>query len=138
MWDPSDIVKIAPYAEAAFSRYEVHRPSLTLPSQVAKICHAGMRVISRRALREFVDRHPDAGPSLDLWYRVAKRASWANLSEVRQAFRSADAVRDLTVFNISGNKYRLITRINYERQIVYVRAVLTHNEYDQGKWKSDN
>jgi len=60
---------------------------------------------------------------------------WANFADVRSGFPSADQVGKLTVFNISGNKYRLIAAIHFNRSIVYVRAVLTHDEYDQGTWK---
>ncbi|PHM11316.1 type II toxin-antitoxin system HigB family toxin [Nostoc sp. 'Peltigera malacea cyanobiont' DB3992] len=60
-----------------------------------------------------------------------------NILEVRQAFNSADPVGELTVFNIQGNKYRLITYIDYQSQKVFIRNVLTHTEYDTDKWKND-
>jgi mRNA interferase HigB len=70
------------------------------------------------------------------WYLTAKRAQWQNLAEVRTDFRHADAVGLFTVFNIGGNKYRLITAIKYRWQIIYIRHVLTHAEYSMEKWKS--
>lgn len=73
---------------------------------------------------------------LDVWYRVAKRADWTNLSDVRVAFPSADAVGKYTVFNIKGNAYRLVVEINYRTGRVFIRHVLTHQEYDKEKWKS--
>ena len=94
-----------------------------------------MHVISRKRLREAATRHPELELSLDVWFRIAKRASWQTLADVRRTFSSADLVQKWTVFNIKGNKYRLITEINYRFQRIYIRRVLTHAEYDQGKWK---
>jgi mRNA interferase HigB len=64
-----------------------------------------------------------------------KRADFASFAALRQSFPSADQVRGLTVFNIGGNKARLIAAIHYNRRKVYIRAILTHAEYDKGKWK---
>jgi len=94
-----------------------------------------VHVISRRALRDFGDLHPDAVPALDHWYRVTKKAQWTNLAQLRQDFPHADAVGDLTLFNIGGNKYRLVARVDYRARLVLVRAVLTHRDYDRGGWK---
>jgi len=94
-----------------------------------------MRVISRRRLQDFSGKYPQAKKNLDAWYHVVKHATWASLTEVRQVYPAADFVKGLTVFDISGNHYRLITHILYKRQIVYIRDVLTHAEYTKGKWK---
>ena len=98
-----------------------------------------MRVISLKLLREFWTKHPNAERPLRHWYKGALQATWRNLHEVRQTFPHADAVsgtgESLTVFNIGGNKYRLIARIRYDNQLVNVRAVMTHRGYDAGKWK---
>lgn len=96
-----------------------------------------VRVISRSMLTEFAASHPDAAIPLDNWYRRARRASWRNLDETRIDYPHADPVGTCTVFNIAGNKYRLIVKINYRRQAVYTRFVLTHAEYDKEKWKHD-
>jgi len=69
------------------------------------------------------------------WYSIASTAQWRSLAEVRQTFRSADVVGDKTVFNIKGNDYRLIVHIRYETGIIYIKALLTHAEYDKGNWK---
>lgn len=61
---------------------------------------------------------------------------YKNFAEVKQVFRSTDKVSDLFVFNICGNKYRHITFLQFERQLCYIKAVLTHQEYDKGRWKS--
>lgn len=94
-----------------------------------------MRVISRRALLEFSRQHAGSNVALDAWYRIARVANWSNLVEVQQTFASAEAVGDLTIFNIKGNTYRLIARIHYRLKILYIRAVLTHADYDKGAWK---
>ncbi len=94
-----------------------------------------MHVISRKKLKEAALRHGEIEPALDAWFRIAKKALWQNLADVRRTFASADVVDKWTVFNIKGNKYRLITEINYRFQRIYIRQVLTHAEYDQEKWK---
>src|SRR5262249_42119526 len=94
-----------------------------------------VRIISKAAITEFAQTHRDSLESLLHWYSITKRAAWRHLAEVRADFPHADAVGIFTVFNISGNKYRLISVIKYQWQIVYIRHILTHAEYDQGKWK---
>jgi mRNA interferase HigB len=96
-----------------------------------------LHVISKKKLREFWELYPDAQAPLDKWYRVASKANWQSLAEVRQVFPHADAVYECTVFNIGGNKYRLIVSIDYARQVIYVKHVLTHNECDKEGWKKD-
>ena len=96
-----------------------------------------MRVISLRKLREFWARHPDAEGSLRSWFRVVKQADWQSFADVRAIYRSADLVGKFTVFNIAGNKYRLIAVIHFNTGRVYVRHVLTHAAYDRGAWKTE-
>ena len=69
------------------------------------------------------------------WYRITRRADWRSLADVRRDFAHADIVGRRTVFNIHGNKYRLITRINYRAKRVFILYVLTHVEYNKGDWK---
>ena len=94
-----------------------------------------MRVVSRKALREFVRAHKDAETPLDDWYRIAKRLRWTGLVDVRKTYPHADAVGEFTIFNIGGNKYRLVTHIHYRTGKVYIRHVMTHEEYSRGNWK---
>ena len=94
-----------------------------------------MHVISRKALREFWEKHPDCETSLSRWFKAVKNGEFSNFNDLRSAFPSADKVGDLIVFDIGGNKYRLITSVHFNRGKVYVRHVLTHSEYDRGKWK---
>jgi len=94
-----------------------------------------MHVIAKPALVDFWTMHPAAKEPLDTWYRIMRRESFQNFSEIRQTFASADYVDGFTVFDIGGNKFRLITVVRYACQKVYIRAVLTHKEYDKGAWK---
>ena len=94
-----------------------------------------MHVISRKRLLEAVAVHPDLAEPLDVWYRIAKRAEWRCLADVRQTFHAADVVGGYTVFNIKGNHFRLVCEINYRTGRLYIRNVLTHAEYDKGAWK---
>ena len=79
--------------------------------------------------------YPDTKNALSQWYQLIKDNEFSSFVELRQMFPSADQVGKLTVFNIGGNKVRLIAAIHYNRQKIYIRAVLTHSEYDEGKWK---
>jgi mRNA interferase HigB len=94
-----------------------------------------MHVITRKRLNEFADNHPTSRASLAQWYSVVKKRTFANFVDLRKAFPAADQVSNLTVFNIGGNKARLIAAIHYNRKKIYIRAVLTHAEYDRGDWK---
>jgi len=98
-----------------------------------------MHIISRKKLLEAAKRFPDADGQLDGWYRTAKSAKWKSLADVRRTYSHADPVKvgDVvyTIFNIGGNKYRLITEIFYEDRTILVRHVLTHQEYDKEAWK---
>ena len=94
-----------------------------------------LHIISRKKLLEAGNKHTILKEPLDVWFRIAKKALWRSLIDTRQDFPTADLVGKLTVFNIKGNAYRLICEIYYERQVVLVRHVLTHAEYDKGDWK---
>jgi mRNA interferase HigB len=99
-----------------------------------------MRVISMRRLREFWERHPDAQMPLKSWFKVAEKANWTDFQSLRATFANASGVPldcgiTAIVFNIAGNKYRLIARVEYRYHAVYVKMVLTHREYDSSKWK---
>jgi mRNA interferase HigB len=91
-------------------------------------------------LLRFGQRHPNAKGPLLRWYNAAEKAEWANFGEVRAIFPHADQVRvasgrTITVFNIGGNKYRLISAIHYNRQTIFVMRLYTHREYDGAGWK---
>jgi mRNA interferase HigB len=95
-----------------------------------------MRIISNSALRAFVELNPQADELLRGWRRVIEKNRFVHWAELKTAFNAIDKVGELTVFDIGGNKYRLITYIRFEKQIVYIKAVLTHRDYDKGAWKS--
>jgi len=94
-----------------------------------------MRIIKRGALEQFWQRHPDAKARLESWYTVVRKANWKTPAELKRVYHNADLVGRRTVFNIAGNKYRLIARVNYQTQRVFVLYLLTHAEYDKGAWK---
>lgn len=75
--------------------------------------------------------HGDCVTQVETWHSVAAKARWSNLADVRTLYPHADSVGDKTVFNIKGNDYRLIVHINYETQIIYIKDLLTHAEYDK-------
>ncbi len=125
-----------------FLRQQPHFDYIVTLDTRFSLCEPGRRriwihVISRKKLREFAAEHPDAEASLTTWWKLASAKRWSNIQEVKQDWSSADSAGNLTVFNIGGNKYRLIAFIDYEAQVILVRAVLTHGEYDRERWKND-
>ena len=96
-----------------------------------------MHVISQKSLRAFWSKHPPAKNPLQAWFTRAKQAGWNSFEDVKADFGAADQVGRLTVFDIGGNKYRLIAYIHFNRGKVYVRQVLTHADYNKGAWKKD-
>jgi mRNA interferase HigB len=96
-----------------------------------------MNIANYEAIRKFTKKHARARSSLNTWYQATLKAQWANFNDVKKTFRTADIYGDCVVFDIGGNKYRLIAIINYEVGQVYVNVVLTHAEYDKDKWKRD-
>ena len=90
-----------------------------------------MRVIAKRTLREFWERFPDAEHALKSWHAEAEAAAWQSPAEIKIQYRSASILKDSrVVFNICGNKYRLVVRISYKNAVVFIRFVGTHKEYD--------
>ena len=94
-----------------------------------------MHVISRKALRKFWEKHTDSKSSLSRWFKAMTKHDFRSFNELRDTFPTADKVGELIVFNISGNNYRLIASIHFNRGKVYIRHVLTHPEYNKGAWK---
>ena len=91
-----------------------------------------MRIIAKRTLRNFWDREPRAEQPLKAWYAVARKADWSSPAEVKAVYGNASIVAgNRVVFNIGGNRYRLIVRFDYSRRIGFVRFVGTHSEYDR-------
>lgn len=94
-----------------------------------------MRIISNSALRAFAVRQPLAAGALQGWRKVIESNNFDSWMTLKNTFNTVDKVGELVVFNIGGNKYRLIAYIRFEKQILYIKAVLTHKEYDKGDWK---
>ena len=91
-----------------------------------------MRVIARKTLREFWDQHADSEQQLKAWYYEAEKAQWQNFNDIKSNYPSASILRNSRVcFNIKGNNYRLIVKVNFEVQIVWIRFIGTHAEYDK-------
>jgi mRNA interferase HigB len=98
-----------------------------------------MRIISRARLREFWTQHKNDQACLTKWYKVARAASWTCFADVKRTLNSVDqyatANRRLYIFNVGGNRVRVIAAIHFNTQIVYVRMVLTHKQYTANRWK---
>ncbi len=99
-----------------------------------------MHVIAHPAIRAFCSRYSDAREWLEEWWRVASKARWTNLHDVRVTYASADQVGKCLVFNVRGNKYRFIVRVSYRsphsRGTLLVKTFLTHAEYNENRWKT--
>lgn len=100
-------------------------------------------LISRKKFREFMEAHPGTGkeaPVFARWCKTVEQATWTTFADIRATFANAAEVEHLTVFNLGGNKYRIITSIQFKKQKgawVYIKHVLTHGEYDEGHWKDE-
>ena len=90
-----------------------------------------MRIIALKTLREYWEKEPDSKEALSAWHQEALAASWNGPADIKEKYRSASILKGSRVlFNICGNKYRLVVKINYKFKIIYIRFVGTHKEYD--------
>lgn len=101
-----------------------------------------MRIITERKLRKFWQDEMGAEASrrekaMREWINIVRRADWANFSRLKQTFNSADAYKNCVIFDVGGNKYRIIGKVGYQKHLVFIRFVLTHSEYDEKKWQPD-
>lgn len=94
-----------------------------------------MHIITRKRLLEFGKKYPDSSESLDRWYRIVRHSNYNSFAELRKTFPQADQVEKFIVFNVGGNKYRLIAYMNFSTKRIYIRHILTHTEYNKGSWK---
>jgi len=94
-----------------------------------------MHIISKKQLKAFWEKHPDAEGLLRRWYKLMESTDFQGFNHLRETFESADQVGSLFVFNIGGGKYRLIVAIHFNSNRVYVQEILTHAEYDRNRWK---
>lgn len=93
-----------------------------------------VHIISRKALQAFWVQHPDSKEPLGRWFKIMRQTRFRSFTALRRTFPSADKVGEYVVFNIAGNKYRLIASLHFNRGKVYIRHVLTHHAYDRGGW----
>jgi mRNA interferase HigB len=96
-----------------------------------------MHIISTKMLREFWEVHPAAESPLRAWIKLVEKAEWETFADVREVYPKADQVGRFTVFDIGGNKFRMIVVVHFDRGKVFIRHMLTHAEYDKGDWKDD-
>jgi len=91
-----------------------------------------VHVISKKTLVEYYEKHNETKSQLETWYHEVKNAKWKNPQEIKQKYASTSIIGgNKVVFNIKGNKYRLVTKINYRMKIVYIKFIGTHKEYDK-------
>lgn len=90
------------------------------------------RILSRRTIREFYKIHPDSKSYLETWYDTVKKATWKKPNEIKEFYTTVTILKNSrVVFNIKGNDYRLIAKINFERQWLFIRFIGTHKDYDK-------
>jgi mRNA interferase HigB len=94
-----------------------------------------VNVISKRGLFERAAKFTDAKSALQVWFDTAVEAEWRTLEDIRKAFPATDMVGELAIFNIRGNNYRLIVRIVFRYQRIYIKEFLTQAEYEKRRWK---
>lgn len=91
-----------------------------------------LRAIAKKVLRDFWTKHPDCEQQLKSWYKEAEDATWKSPNEIKREYPSASILEDnRIVFNVKGNNYRLIIKINYHYQMIWIRFIGTHSEYDR-------
>ena len=95
-----------------------------------------MHVIAWKTLKTFGERHTDAAGPLRQWFKLIENGPFSSFQDLRRTFATVDKVGDLHVFNIGGNKYRLVTYVRFDWQRCYIKHVLTHSEYDKGDWET--
>lgn len=96
-----------------------------------------MRIISEKRLREFWQKNTESENAMREWIKTVKFTDWNNFSDVRKTFNHSDVFGNCTIFDVGGNKYRIIAKVAYQIKVIFIRFVLTHKEYDEKKWQSD-
>lgn len=96
-----------------------------------------MRIISEKKLRRFWEKHKEAEPPMRAWIKIVRKQIWNDFTDVRKTFNHTDIYGSCTIFDVGGNKYRIIAKTAYGIKVIYIRYVLTHTEYDERKWQSD-
>jgi mRNA interferase HigB len=94
-----------------------------------------VHIITQKNIWEAKEKYPESASALDCWYRIVKKNQYGSFSELKRSFNSVDKVGDYYIFNVGGNKLRLIVNIHFERQKIYIRQILNHTQYDKNTWK---
>jgi len=94
-----------------------------------------MHIITQKRIWDAKKKYPESASALDSWYRVIKKNQFNSFSHLKKSFNSVDKLKDFYVFDLGGNKLRLIANIHFQRQKIYIRHILTHKEYDKDAWK---
>jgi mRNA interferase HigB len=97
-----------------------------------------VHIITRKTRFQFWEQHPARQTALVRWFKIVQKTEFHSFSELRAVFPSADKLDGWIIFNIGGNKYRLIASFHFNRGKVYIRHVLTHTQYNRGDWKNDH
>ena len=97
-----------------------------------------MHVVTQKPIWEAKTQYPEAATALEGWYRLIKLNQFDHFAQLKAVFSSVDKVDDYYVFDIGGNKLRLIAYILFERKKVFIRKILTHKEYDRNQWKESS
>jgi len=96
-----------------------------------------MRIITERKLKEFWTENEVAETVLRDWIRTVRFADWKTSADVKKTFNSVNVYKNCPIFDVGGNKYRIIAKVEYQMHLVFIRFVLNHSEYDEKKWQSD-
>ena len=119
-------------AQSCSHLYDPYEGTYRLTTDGERISIVRMRIIAKRTLRDFWEGYPDAEEPLMAWYREAETAEWRRATEVKEKYLNASIVgENRVVFNIKGNDYRLVAEINFEYQVLFVKWIGTHKEYDR-------
>ncbi len=95
-----------------------------------------MHIITKKRIIEAKQKYPNCASALDGWFKVAENNAFTSFTDLKKIFNSVDKVKNLFVFDVGGNKLRLIASIHFNRKKIYIRHILTHKEYDEGKWRN--
>ena len=101
-----------------------------------------MRIVTKRRILDYAKQHPNAAANLSAWFTVASAAKWQSIADVRKVFPHADLAtvgssKTVTIFNIAGNRHRLIAAIHYNTRSAFILKILTHADYSKDRWKND-
>lgn len=95
------------------------------------------RIITERKIREFYQNIPAAENAMHEWIKITRASDWSNFADLRRTFNYADVYKNCVIFDVGGNKYRIIGKVAYRKHLIFIRFVMTHSEYDENEWRED-